>query len=162
MKSLFPLITPQTLLKNIFFNFFTHSFLALILGQFRRKIVLLKNYFNKLYPCQDLKNIYDMRYDEIVLYNIHKKRIITFLQRYNIIPKSIKCKKCRSKMRLEKRPSTDVGYGWRCVSKCRRRRSIYDQSILSEFRINLLKFIKFSFYIFTKALVRRRLFSICA
>ncbi|KAG0440032.1 hypothetical protein DMUE_2036 [Dictyocoela muelleri] len=99
--------------------------------------------------ARPLKNINKMRYDEIVLMNVNKKRRIHILQRFGIIPKNMKCKSCRPLMKLDKRPSIKVGYSWRCI-KCYSRRLIYDQSQLSGCKIDFLKFIKLSYLYFHK------------
>ncbi|KAG0417725.1 hypothetical protein EQH57_0904 [Dictyocoela roeselum] len=90
----------------------------------------------------------EMRYDEIVTYCMRKDRRIKFLQDLGLIPKKMKCSKCRCQMTLFRKRDCESGYGWRCKRKCNCKRSIYDLSFFSECRIDFLKFIKFAYLLF--------------
>ncbi|KAG0428492.1 hypothetical protein DMUE_5817 [Dictyocoela muelleri] len=96
------------------------------------------------------KNPDKVNYNEITKYFTKKITIIQFLQSINLIPKSMKCKKCRSSMKLMKYKICTSKFSWRCKKPCYKRRSIYDSSFFQECRIDLLKFIQLVYLFFYK------------
>ncbi|KAG0433102.1 hypothetical protein DMUE_5444 [Dictyocoela muelleri] len=93
------------------------------------------------------KSLDSMRFDELMIYCIKKERRIKLLQDWGLLPKIMKCSRCRRIMNLIRKKDCESGFCWRC-KHCRSKRSIYDNSYFSECRIDFLKFIKFTYLLF--------------
>ncbi|KAG0435470.1 hypothetical protein DMUE_4720 [Dictyocoela muelleri] len=96
-----------------------------------------------------MKNVDEMRYFELIIYNIKKIRRIQFLQRFVIIPEKMKSNKCRNFMIPLKFRSYSPGYKWICI-KCRNRRSVLHGTILEDCKIDILNFIRLTYLYFLK------------
>ncbi|KAG0441904.1 hypothetical protein DMUE_0705 [Dictyocoela muelleri] len=94
------------------------------------------------------KSLDTIRYDELVIFCIKKDRRQNLLQDWGLIPKIMKCSKCRRKMNLKRKRDCESGFSWCCKKPCNSKRSIYDNSYFSDCRIDFLKFIKFTYLIF--------------
>ncbi|KAG0427404.1 hypothetical protein DMUE_5902 [Dictyocoela muelleri] len=94
------------------------------------------------------KSLDTIRYDELIIYCIKKDRPINLLQDWSLIPKIMKCAKCRRKMNLKQKRDCESGFSWCCKKPCNSKRSIYYNSYFSDCSIDFLKFIKLAYLIF--------------